>query len=50
MSEHTLERGQQRKLPEWMSMQKSYTVKEEKVCSSSVILSDGKFNVYLTVN
>lgn len=49
MSEQT-ERGRQRKLPDWISVQRSYTVEEKKVCSSSVILSDGKFNVYLTVN
>ena len=50
MSGRTLEKGQQRKLPEWMSAQKIYTVGAKKVCSSSVILSDGKFNVCLTVN
>uniref|UniRef100_A0A8C2QZS4 DNA 3'-5' helicase n=1 Tax=Capra hircus TaxID=9925 RepID=A0A8C2QZS4_CAPHI len=40
MSEQTLERGQQRKLPEWMSMQKSYTVKEKKASVQKSVLED----------
>ncbi|KAM9670397.1 bifunctional 3'-5' exonuclease/ATP-dependent helicase WRN isoform 2-T2 [Dama dama] len=34
MSERTLEKGQQRKLPEWMSTQKIYTVKAKKLKAS----------------
>lgn len=49
MNEQTLETTQQRKLPEWMSTQKTYSVEERKVCRSLIILSDGKFNVHLTV-
>lgn len=39
-----------RRLPEWMSMpSKRCAVEERKVCSSPIILSDGKSNVNLTV-
>lgn len=41
---------QQRKLPEWMSVQnETCPAVEGKVCDSPVILSDGKFSVNFTV-
>ena len=51
MNEDTLETTQQqRKLPKWMAMQsKGYAIEKRKVCISLIILSDGKFNVNLTV-
>lgn len=49
MNEKRLETSQQRKLPEWMSVEdERCAVEERKVCSSSVIPSDGKFYVNLT--
>lgn len=50
MNEEKLETPQKRKLPTWMSMQNTTSaVQAEKVCSSSVIPSDGKLYVNLTV-
>ncbi|XP_024841971.1 bifunctional 3'-5' exonuclease/ATP-dependent helicase WRN isoform X3 [Bos taurus] len=40
MSEQTLERGGQRKLPDWMSVQKSYTVEEKKASVRKSVLED----------
>ena len=50
MNEEKLETLQQRKLPEWMSTQnRRCAVEKRKVCSSSIIPSDGKVYVSLTV-